>query len=87
MVVSGAITSNPLPHQHKAMQHTTTFNGHTILLTYESDGGCQGDYTTAPTPPLIDLIGVEWDGKDLTELLGGSELWEELSDKLKSELA
>jgi hypothetical protein len=35
---------------------------------------------------MIDLIGVEWDGKDLTELLGGSELWEELSDKLKSEL-
>jgi hypothetical protein len=68
------------------MQHTTTYNGHTILLTYESDGGCQGDNTTAPTPPLIDLTGVEWDGKDLTELLGGSELWEELSDKLKSEL-
>jgi hypothetical protein len=68
------------------MQHSTTFNGQPVLLTYESDGGCQGDYTTAPTLPLIDLTGVEWDGKDLTELLGGSELWEELSDKLKSEL-
>jgi len=69
------------------MQHTTTYNGHTILLTYDSDGGCSGDNTTAPTPPLIDLIGVEWDGKDLTELLGGSELWCELEEQLKSELA
>jgi hypothetical protein len=69
------------------MQHTTTFNGHTILLTYYSDGGCQGDNTTAPTPPIIDLIKVEWDGKDLTELLGGSELWCELKEQLKAELA
>jgi hypothetical protein len=36
---------------------------------------------------MIDLIGVEWDGKDLTELLGGSELWEELAEQLKTELA
>jgi hypothetical protein len=69
------------------MQHTTTYNGQPILLTYDSDGGCSGDYTTAPTPPLIDLIGVEWDGKDLTELLGGSELWCELEEQLKTELA
>jgi hypothetical protein len=69
------------------MQHTTTYNGQPILLTYDSDGGCSGDNTTAPTPQLIDLTGVEWDGKDLTELLGGSELWEELAEQLKTELA
>lgn len=69
------------------MQHTTTFNGQPILLTYESDGGCNGDYWTPPTPPMIDLIGVEWDGKDLTELLGGSDLWCELEEQLKMELA
>ncbi len=69
------------------MKHQTTFNGQPVLLTYESDGGCQGDNTTSPTPPLIDLTGVEWDGIDLTELLGGSELWCELEGQLKTELA
>lgn len=68
------------------MQHLTTFNGHPVLLTYDTDGGCQGDRDTPPTPPLIDLTGVEWDGKDLTELLGGSWLWEELKEQLKNEV-